>query len=170
MCRENDRFHYYERIEGIMKKKNEFYLGFCMTPAPATTDLYVRTPEDCYRACEEQAGYGQEAFTVLCLNTRNRLIAGGIVSIGIIDSCLTHAREIFRKAIECQACAVVLVHNHPSSETSPSQEDIKLTRQLVQAGQVIGIKVLDHVIIGKKTDASKGYLSLRESGVVSFDP
>ena len=97
-----------------------------MQPAPEITDVFVRTPEDCYRACEEQASYGQEAFTVLCLNSRNRLIAGGIITIGIIDSTLTHAREIFRKAIGCQASAVVLVHNHPSAETTPSAEDLSL--------------------------------------------
>jgi DNA repair protein RadC len=150
-------------------KKNEFFLGFCMPPAPETTDVYVRSPEDCYKACEAQAAYAQEAFTVLCLNTRNRLIAGGIVTIGIIDSALVHPREVFRKAIECQASAVVVVHNHPSSDTTPSAEDVRITRQLVQAGQVIGIKVLDHVIIGKKTDVTKGFTSFREAGLVEFD-
>jgi DNA repair protein RadC len=153
-----------------MKKMNDFYLGFCMSPAPLTTDIYVRTPEDCHRVCEEQAGYGQEAFTVLCLNTRNRLIAGGIVTIGLVDSTLTHAREVFKKAIECQASALVLCHNHPSGDSTPSAEDIKLTKQLIQAGQIIGIKVLDHVIVSNKSDSGRGFTSLRESGVVTFDP
>ncbi|MEI6166511.1 MAG: JAB domain-containing protein [bacterium] len=151
-------------------KRNEFFLGFCMQPAPSVTDVYVRTPEDCYRACEEQAGYGQEAFTVLCLNTRNRLIAGGIISIGVIDATLVHAREVFRKAIEIRASAVVLIHNHPSGETTPSAEDIRLTKQLVQAGQVIGIKVLDHVIIGtRRPEYLRPYTSIRENGLVEFD-
>lgn len=150
-------------------KKNEFILGFCMSPAPQTTDTFIRTPEDCYRVCEQQAGYGQEAFTVLCLNARNRLIAGGIITIGIIDSTLTHAREVFRKAIECRASSVILVHNHPSADTTPSAEDIRLTRQMVQAGEVIGIKVLDHVIIGMpQPEHSRGYTSCREIGVVEF--
>jgi len=153
-----------------MKKRSDFFLGFCMQPAPEVTDVYVRTPEDCYKTCEEQAGYGQEAFTVLCLNTRNRLIAGGIISIGIADSTLVHAREIFRKAIEVNACAVCLVHNHPSGETAPSAEDVKLTRQLIQAGQLIGIKVLDHVVIGRISPGrSRPFLSLRESGLVEFE-
>ena len=94
-----------------MKKRSDFFLGFCMQPAPEVSDIYVRTPDDCHRVCEEQAGYGQEAFTVLCLNARNRLIAGGIVTIGLVDSTLTHAREVVRKAIECQASALVLCHN-----------------------------------------------------------
>jgi len=157
-------------MNDMSANKNEFILGFCMSPAPITTDIFIRTPEDGYMVCEQQAGYGQEAFTVLCLNTRNRLIAGGIVTIGIIDSTLTHAREVFRKAILCQASAVVLVHNHPSSDTTPSPQDIKLTKQLIQAGQVIGIKVLDHIIIGTRTTNSpKGYTSCREMGVVEFD-
>ena len=151
-------------------KRNEFFLGFCMQPAPTVTDVYVRTPEDCYRTCEAQAGYGQEAFTVLCLNTRNRLIAGGIISIGIIDATLVHCREVFRKAIECRASAVVLIHNHPSGETTPSAEDIKLTKQLIQAGQVIGIKVLDHVIIGlRRPEYLRAFTSIRENGLSEFD-
>ena len=154
-----------------MKKRSDFFLGFCMQPAPETTDVYVRTPEDCYKTCEEQSGYGQEAFTVLCLNTRNRLIAGGIISIGIQDSTLVHSREVFRKAIEVGAAAIILAHNHPSGDPSPSTEDVKLTKQLIQAGQVIGIKVLDHVIIGRRSPGMlRGFQSLRESGVVVFDP
>jgi len=154
-----------------MKKRSDFFLGFCMQPAPETTDVFVRTPEDCYRTCEEQSGYGQEAFTVLCLNTRNRLIAGGIISIGIADSTLVHSREVFRKAIEVGAAAIILAHNHPSGDPSPSTEDVKLTKQLIQAGQVIGIKVLDHVIIGRRSPGMlRGFQSLRESGVVVFDP
>jgi len=153
-----------------MKKRNEFFLGFCMQPAPSVTDVFVRTPEDCYKACEEQAGYGQEAFTVLCLNARNRLIAGGIISIGVIDSTLVHAREVFRKAIECRASAVILVHNHPSSDTTPSAEDVRLTRQMIQAGQVVGIKVLDHVVIGtRRPENMKPFTSFREAGLAEFE-
>ena len=153
-----------------MKRRSEFFLGFCMQPAPEPTDMYVRTPEDCYRACEEQAGYGQEAFTVLCLNARNRVIAGGIITIGIIDSTLAHAREVFRKAIQCQASAVVLVHNHPSSDTTPSAEDLRLTTKMIEAGKVIGIKVLDHVIIGSPTtDNPRAFTSLRQSGLAEFE-
>lgn len=153
-----------------MKKRSDFFLGFCMQPAPETTDVYVRTPEDCYKACEEQAGYGQEAFTVLCLNARNRLIAGGIISIGIADSTLVHSREIFRKAIEVGAAAIVMAHNHPSGDSTPSAEDVRLTRQMVQTGQIIGIKVLDHVVLGRaRPESPRPFTSFRESGLVEFD-
>ena len=152
-----------------MKKRNDFCLGFVMSPAPACEDSYVRTPNDARRVCEEQASYGQEAFTVLCLNARNRLIAGGIISIGIQDTSLVHPREVFRKAISADACAVVLIHNHPSGDPTPSAEDLKITRKLIQAGQIIGIKVLDHVILGKMTVNQKGYCSMREAEVVEFE-
>jgi len=152
-----------------MKKRSDFFLGFCMQPAPSVTDVFVRTPEDCYKACEEQAGYGQEAFTVLCLNTRNRLIAGGIISIGIQDSTLVHAREVFRKAIEVGAAAVILAHNHPSGDPTPSAEDVRLTRQLIQTGQIVGIKVLDHVVIGRaRPESQQPFTSFREAGLVEF--
>lgn len=150
-------------------KRNEFCLGFVMSPAPAGTDIFVRTPADASKVCEEQASYGQEAFTVLCLNARNRLIAGGIISIGIQDSSLVHPREVFRKAITTEANAVVLLHNHPSGDPTPSAEDIRLTRQLIEAGKIIGIKVLDHVILGRMTETQKGYCSMREAGVVEFE-
>ncbi len=153
-----------------MKKRSDFFLGFCMQPAPNTTDVYVRTPEDCYKTCEEQSGYGQEAFTVLCLNTRNRLIAGGIISIGIADATLVHPREVFRKAIEIGAAAIILAHNHPSGDPTPSAEDVRITRQLVQTGQVIGIKVLDHVVIGRsRPDSQRPFTSFREAGLVEFE-
>ena len=83
-----------------------------------------------------------------------------------------HPREVFRPGILAQAAAIILAHNHPSSDCTPSAEDIRITRQLVQAGQVIGIKVLDHVIVGRPGPAGsneKGHLSLRESGLVEFD-
>ncbi len=153
-----------------MKKRSDFFLGFCMQPAPETTDVYVRTPADAYKTCEEQAGYGQEAFTVLCLNTRNRLIAGGMISIGIADTTLVHPREVFRKAIEVGAAAIVMAHNHPSGDSTPSAEDVKLTRQMIQSGQIVGIKVLDHVVIGRaQVGTTKPFTSFRESGLVEFD-
>lgn len=152
-----------------MKKRNDFCLGFVMSPAPALTDAFIRTPEDARKVCEEQAGYGQECFTVLCLNARNRLIAGGIISIGIQDSALVHSREVFRKAIQSEACAIVVTHNHPTGDPTPSAEDVKLTKQLIEAGKIIGIKVLDHVILGRMTETQKGYCSMREAGVVEFE-
>ena len=105
----------------------------------------------------------QEAFVVITMNAKNRVIQRHLVSIGIVDSALVHPRETFRPAILDGASSVILAHNHPSGDSCPSAEDIKITKQLVQAGQNIGIKVLDHIIIGDRP------LSLREAGLVEFN-
>ncbi len=149
--------------------KNDFTLELDFGKAPLDAGVYVRTPEDAWGVCRETDSYGTEAFTVMCLNSRNRLIAGGIISSGIVDSTLVHPREVFRKAIAAGASGVILSHNHPSGDPAPSAEDIRITRQLIQAGQIIGINVLDHVIIGRKTeDRLKPWLSMREAGLVEF--
>lgn len=133
---------------------------------------FVRTPDDAAAVMRESArGLDHERFWVLNLDTRNRL--KGIpqeISKGILDSSLVHPREVFKVAIQSGCAALVLVHNHPSGDPTPSAEDVRLTRQLVQAGQVIGIKVLDHVVLGRRTpDKPRDFLSLRESGAVEFE-
>jgi DNA repair protein RadC len=107
-----------------------------------------------------------EVFQVLLLNTRRRLIGEPVkVSDGTLDTILVHAREVFRPAISASAAAVVLVHNHPSGDPTPSEADIKVTRDLIRAGQLLKIEVLDHVIMGAVTAGrAKDYVSLRELG------
>jgi DNA repair protein RadC len=132
---------------------------------------FVRTPEDVAGVMRELArGLDHERFWVLNLDTRNRLKGyPHEISRGILDSSLVHPREVFKLAIQGGCAAIVLVHNHPSGDPTPSAEDIRLTRQLIQAGQVVGIKVLDHMILGRRTpDQSRDFLSLRESGSIEF--
>ena len=107
-----------------------------------------------------------EVFQVLLLNTRRRLIGKPQkVTDGTLDTILVHPREVFRLAIEANAAAVVLVHNHPSGDPAPSEADIKVTRDLIRAGQLLKIEVLDHVILGRAApERSKDYVSLRELG------
>ncbi len=106
-----------------------------------------------------------ETFQVLLLNTRRRLIRVEEVSQGTLDTILVHPREVFRSAIAANAAAIVLVHNHPSGDPTPSEADIKVTRDLIRAGQLLKIEVLDHVIIGRATpERPKEYASLRELG------
>jgi len=106
-----------------------------------------------------------ETFQLLLLNTRRRLIRIEQVSEGILDTLLVHAREVFNSAIAARAAAIVLVHNHPSGDPTPSEADIKVTRDLIRAGQLLKIEVLDHVILGLATpERSKDYTSLRELG------
>ena len=106
-----------------------------------------------------------ETFQIILLNTRRRLIRIEPVSQGTLDTLLVHPREVFRAAIAANAAAVVLAHNHPSGDPTPSEADIKVTRDLIRAGQLLKIEVLDHVIIGRATpERPKDYASLRELG------
>lgn len=106
-----------------------------------------------------------ESFQVLLLNTRKRLIRAEEISQGTLDTILVHPREVFRAAIVANAAGIVLVHNHPSGDPTPSEADIKVTRDLIRAGQLLKIEVVDHVIIGHATaERVKDYSSLRELG------
>lgn len=114
---------------------------------------------------EENRTREVETFQVLLLNTRRRLIRAEIISQGTLDTLLVHPREVFRPAITANAAAVVLVHNHPSGDPTPSEADIKVTRDLIRAGQLLKIEVLDHIILGRKTaERPQDYVSMRELG------
>lgn len=106
-----------------------------------------------------------ETLQVLLLNARHKLIRVEEISDGTLDTLLVHPREVFKSAIAANAHAVVLAHNHPSGDPTPSEADIKVTRDLIRAGQLLKIEVLDHVIIGRATnERAKDYVSLRELG------
>jgi DNA repair protein RadC len=100
-----------------------------------------------------------ECFVVLLLNTRKRVKGHQLVTIGTMDTLLVHAREVFRAAIVSCAAAIVLIHNHPSGDATPSEADIKVTRDLIRAGQLLKIDVVDHVVMGNPNRSS-----LRELG------
>ncbi len=100
----------------------------------------------------------KEAFVVLVLNTRRRIIGHNLVTLGTLDSCQIHPREVFRPIIVAAGSAVILMHNHPSGDSTPSDADIKVTRDLIRAGQLLKIEVLDHVIVGER------YHSMKEMG------
>lgn len=104
----------------------------------------------------------QEMFRCALLDTKNRIIREEVVSIGSLSASLVHPRETFKAAIRESAAAVIFTHNHPSGDVRPSQEDILLTKRLVQAGEVIGIRVLDHIII-----ADGGHFSFKDQGLMS---
>jgi len=101
-----------------------------------------------------------EVFAILCLNTKNKVVGTHIISQGSLSSSIVHPREVFKAAMVNNAASVILAHNHPSGDPEPSREDIETTRRLVEAGEIIGIKVLDHVIIGEQ------YLSMKERGLI----
>ncbi len=114
---------------------------------------------------EENRAYELEHLQVVMLNTRRKLIRVEMISQGTRDMILVHPREVFRSAISAGAAAIVLVHNHPSRDPTPSEADIKVTRDLIRAGQLLKIEVLDHVILGLPTaERAKDYVSLLELG------
>lgn len=157
-----------------MKAKSAMNWTFAMMTVNELQDeVYgvkgCRTPEDCNKVCRDIALAANEVFVVISLNTKNNIINRHLITIGTLNSTCVHPREIFRPAIVDGAQAVVLAHNHPSGDPSPSGEDISVTRQLVKAGRLIDIHILDHVIIGTLADGRvKDHLSLRETGLVDF--
>ena len=114
---------------------------------------------------EENRLFEVEQFQILLLNTRRRLIRIERLARGTLDTVLVHPRDVFKLAIAANASAVVLVHNHPSGDPTPSEADIRVTRDLIRAGQLLKIDVLDHIILGRRsTDRGQDYVSLRELG------
>ena len=100
-----------------------------------------------------------EVFAILCLSTKHRAIAYHEVSRGTLDATLVHPREVFKAALLSNAASIILTHNHPSGDPTPSPDDHQLTRRLVDAGRLIGVEVLDHIIVGDGR-----YFSFREGG------
>ncbi len=124
---------------------------------PEGDELPIRGPEDVFRRLGPRLrDLPQEEFHALLLNTRHRVIREVMVSRGILDASLIHPREVFRPAVAEGAAAVVLAHNHPSGDPEPSAEDHAVTRQLVAAGEALGIPVLDHVVVGRSAFRSLG--------------
>jgi len=103
----------------------------------------------------------KEVFRILLLSRANRLIKEVIISEGTLDASIVHPRDVFREALLESAAGVILLHNHPSGNPSPSEEDIRITKQLVEAGRVMGIKVYDHIILG-----GEDYRSLADDGLI----
>ncbi|HEX4693308.1 RadC family protein [Sphingomonas sp.] len=109
----------------------------------------------------DMAHHGNERVRVLHLNTRNMLIRDELMAEGSIDEAPVYVREVIRRAMELKSASIILVHNHPSGDPSPSRADIDLTRSMIEAGKRLGIGVHDHIIIG-----TKGYVSLRAQGLI----
>jgi DNA repair protein RadC len=132
----------------------------------AINDDATKDPKFVFDFCQDMANASQEMFVVLDLNSKNKIIDRRLITLGLVNASLVAPREVFRGAICNSACCIICVHNHPSGDPSPSPEDIKLTKDLVESGRILGIPVMDHVVIGR---GSKPYLSMREDcGYFSF--
>lgn len=121
----------------------------------------VKTPEDVALLVQGRLkGKKKEYFLALLLDTRNQLIRIAEISVGSLDSSIVHPREVFKEALSASAASVIFVHNHPSGDTEASEDDIQLTKRLAGAGEIMGIDVLDHIIIG-----GRSYVSLKREGL-----
>lgn len=122
----------------------------------------ISSPKDAYEMIKEQLeGLDREQFIIACLNTKNEPTNISVVSVGTLNKAIVHPREVFKTAILSNAASIMAFHNHPSGDTEPSDQDIQLTHRLVEAGELLGIKLLDHLIIGDGSFTSlkeKGYL------------
>ena len=124
----------------------------------------IKSPDDVAKLAHdvlEMHEMAEENFIILCLNTKNKIAGVHTVSIGSLSSSIVHPREVFKAAILNNAASIILMHNHPSGDPEPSREDIEITHRLVNAGNILGINVLDHIIIGDGR-----YISLKEQGAI----
>ena len=121
----------------------------------------VKTPEDIVALVRSRLkGKKREHFLALLLDTRGQLIKVSEISVGSLDTSVVHPREVFKEAISASAASVIFVHNHPSGDPQASEDDINLTKRLAEAGEIVGIDVLDHIIV-----CDKEYLSLKRKGL-----
>lgn len=121
----------------------------------------IKGPDDAYRYVAEMGRLKREEFRALYLDVRHRIVHEEVISVGSLTGSLVHPREVYKPAVTHAAAAVLVAHNHPSGDTSPSQEDIALTRQLADAGKILGIELVDHLVVG-----NAGFVSLKTMGIL----
>ena len=133
-------------------------LGRRLDLAEGSQAAVIQGPQDVFEITADLRRLRREHFIGLYLNTRNRLLVRETISIGSLNASIVHPREVFEPALRQGAASLIVVHNHPSGETDPSEDDLAITRRLSEAGEILGVPLLDHVIVG-----GGGYTSLKES-------
>ncbi len=157
-----------EQVKGVglakaVQVKAAFELGRRLATAPRGDQDRITNPRLAAELFMEDLRYKKkEYFELLLLNTKNQVISRERISVGCLSSSIVHPREIFTIPVRKSAASVILVHNHPSGDPTPSQEDLEVTRRLVEAGQILGIAVQDHIIIGDGC-----YISFKEKGFLN---
>ncbi|MCX7748574.1 MAG: DNA repair protein RadC [Clostridia bacterium] len=132
--------------------------------AEQVSNRAIKSPEDVHRIAKDVLNLdiaSEEYFYILMLNTKNGINAISEVSHGSLNSSIVHPREVFKLAVLSNSSSIICIHNHPSGDPDPSKEDIETTSRLVQSGDILGIKVLDHIIVGDGR-----YTSLKEKGLM----
>lgn len=124
--------------------------------------IFIKTPGDAAETVMEEMRYlKKECLKMIILNTKNMVISVKDVSVGNLNSSIVHPREIFIEAIRASGASIIMCHNHPSGDPAPSQEDISVTKRIFEAGKIIGIDLIDHIIIGDGK-----YISLKERNII----
>ena len=133
------------------------------TDQPMSERVVIRQPQDAARLFYEMLhDKDREHFVILMLDTKNRVIGVNTVSIGILDSALVSPREVFKAAMLCNAASIIVCHNHPSGDPTPSPEDKRVTERLSEAGKILAIELLDHLVIGE----AGSFRSIKEMGII----
>jgi DNA repair protein RadC len=122
--------------------------------------LYLK-PEDVWKELKDISGHKKEQFVIFYLDSRNQEIKREIISVGLLNANLVHPREVFEPAVRNLAAQIILAHNHPSGDPEPSEDDLEITRKLVESGKILGIEVIDHIIVTKN-----GFLSFKNKGII----
>jgi DNA repair protein RadC len=139
-----------------------FELGRREELEPELKDFNIKDPEAVVKAIRASIkDKAKEHFKLILLNPRNKIIGISTISIGTLNASLVYPREVFKDAIMHSAASVVLAHNHPSGDPEPSEDDLKITKKLVDSGKILGIEVLDHIVISKSN-----FLSFKERGLI----
>ncbi|WP_130806545.1 RadC family protein [Senegalia massiliensis] len=155
------------QLEGIGKCKSAqilaaVELGKRICSKEVIKPTKITCPSDvCEFMMENMKDYKKEFFRTIMLDTKNNIICYEDISIGSLNASIVHPREVFNRAIKRSSASVILVHNHPSGDPTPSKEDINITMRLIEAGEILGIRVLDHIIVGNKK-----YVSLKEEDII----
>lgn len=155
------------QIKGIGIKRSQrikacYELAKRLYTKPSNTTTTIKSPQDVSNLMMPEMRFlKKEQFNIILLNTKNHVIEIKTVSVGSLSSSIVHPREVFAMAVKRAASGIILLHNHPSGDPEPSREDIETTNRLVNAGNILGIRVLDHVIIGDGR-----FISLKEEGLM----
>lgn len=151
-----------EKREKSAKRVNIVSLKLVKESCLLYKERSVRSPEDGYQLIKLfLADKDREYFIVASLDTKNQPVSINICHIGSLNASIVHPREVMKSAILSNAASIIVGHNHPSGQPEPSKEDIDVTKRLVEAGKIIGIDVIDHIIVGDET-----YTSLKEKGYI----
>ncbi len=151
------------QIKGIGKAKAKQIIAALqlarMNPCPVEQRFTIRSPQDTFDYLKDMQYLQQEHFVVLGLNTKNQIVFRETVFVGSLNASIVHPREVFNHLVRRSCASAIVGHNHPSGDVSPSMEDINVTKRLGEAGKMMGIEILDHIIVGHEK-----YTSLKEKG------